>query len=271
MAEISLVEALKHPIIHPWETAHEILWNNGFKNGSKVFELSVNVFKTLSCLIPQAEMPVWYNTVDTVKYTSKLLDTESLACQYATGKAFDATQADGPLKSDYIRRTVTIPLTNYSIKPLYLLKASLITTASVSQAYLIGKKYIHPELFTKIGDIFVRNIELVASSVGSQNIEFVAKVITTAGACTVKNICLIAFLFFEVYQGYHRITNAEHSEWEIYQTLKTIENAGKIALISMCLIGGAPAWAFIGTGLITSYVTITEIYQKATTPRDDRS
>lgn len=258
MAQDNFNAAMVQPVIHPWETAHELFWGGkaNFKSAYKLTDLISSTLEVLQGVFPET-MPSFSDfrrSCATFKNIGKLIEAEGLTYNYCNGELLrPAPNAKHPLaKSDYINL------------PLYALKITALTTGTVAQTYLICKKYVHPQFFAKVGQVTVKNFGAIASRVGGTNLEAAAKVVTTAGAVPIKHVGLIIFLAIDAYQLVSRFNNSEKDTFEsVYYEIKSLENISKIAVISMCLFG-APTLLIAGTGLVTAYFSVTSLYQKQT-------
>jgi len=264
-----------------WQTLHDVAHNGNITKLSKVTELASVIFKAAEILTPlqSATTATFHNFCKTIKFTGKLVRAEGLLINFFNPNKFmrefknksnfiKVLKVSSPIffpKKDaqcYLARTDGLPFESHSwlTKPLYVIKIGSLSTGSALQSYIIGKKILFPQLFSQFGAQFVETVGITATKIGGQNLGTVAKVVTNAGASTIKNYCFLIYLTFESYQCYSRLSSSTDPK-PVVDQLKFVANCGKLVILASLTIFNAPALVVVGVSLVVCWVEVSEVIQ----------
>ncbi len=266
MAKDSFMEAVAQPIFRFPETMHELFWGEkaNFKSAYKATDLIWSGVDVLKTAFPET-FPTFTElgkSLSTFKNIGKLIEAEGIGYAYREGGLSPSAPDD--IKHPLVKL-------DHIYKPVYVIKIAALTMGIVAQTFLICKKYVHPQFFSKVSETVVKNTGLIAARIGGTNIQAVARFVTSAGLLPIKHLCLIVFLSIDAFQCIQRfrkddITCFNGLKKHVYHELKSIENISKVVVISMCLFGfSTPLIA--GTGLVVSFFSVASLYQKGTMPK----
>ncbi len=261
----SVPTALLRPLRHPDNMLYTLWTKKSIKATAKTVKLAAAAFNMLSLTFKSVPaLPQLKTTSTVIDMTSKLfVDSYRLARGFINRDIFKP----GKDKNEPAN-TVGI---DYKYQIPYVVKIVALTVATLATAYIAVKTCFVPQVAI-LGQAFTTYTAKIAFAIGGNNLASVANCLTSISLNTVRNVSLIVFLGISGYQCVNKVRaemkrakeEGRKVNWGevVLQELKSVENLGKIAVITMCLFG-APTLMIVGTGLIVAYICVVTEYQNA--------
>ncbi len=261
----SVPTALFRPLRHPDNMLYTIWKENNIKATAKTVKLAASAFNMLSLAF--RSIPV----LPQLKATSTVLDLTSklFVDGYGLAHGFIDRSIFKPGKD--VKGIANTAGINCKYQIPYAVKIVALTVATLATAYIAVKTCFVPQV-ALLGQAFTTYTAKIAFAIGGNNLASVANCLTSISLNTVRNVSLIVFLGISGYQCFSKVRaemkkakeEGKEVNWGkvVLQELKSVENLGKIAVITMCLFG-APTLMIVGTGLVVAYLCVVTEYQNA--------